>query len=70
MVRAELEDMIDLITNLLNADQYNGNFFKVGSSPQGILTYKVISTRIHLINSGRMAANGSRCSKCTQNTYH
>jgi hypothetical protein len=37
--KAELEDMIELITNLLNADQYNGNFFKVGSSPQGILTY-------------------------------
>jgi hypothetical protein len=37
--KSELEDMIDLITNLLNADQYNGSFFKVGSMPQGILTY-------------------------------
>jgi hypothetical protein len=34
-----LEGMIQLITSLLNADQYNANFFKVGSSPQGILTY-------------------------------
>jgi hypothetical protein len=34
-----LERMIQLITSLLNADQYNANFFKVGSSPQGILTY-------------------------------
>ena len=37
--KSELEDMIALITSLLNADNYNGNFFKVGSSPQGILTY-------------------------------
>lgn len=34
-----LERMIQLITSLLNADAYNANFFKVGSSPQGILTY-------------------------------
>lgn len=34
-----LESMIQLITSLLNADAYNANFFKVGSSPQGILTY-------------------------------
>lgn len=37
--KSELEDMIQLITSLLNADAYNSNFFKVGSSPQGILTY-------------------------------
>jgi hypothetical protein len=37
--KSELEDMIQLITSLLNADAYNANFFKVGSSPQGILTY-------------------------------
>lgn len=34
-----LEMMISLITSLLNADSYNANFFKVGSSPQGILSY-------------------------------
>jgi hypothetical protein len=34
-----LERMIQLVTSLLNADSYNANFFKVGSSPQGILTY-------------------------------
>jgi hypothetical protein len=34
-----LERMIQLITSLLNADSYNSNFFKVGSSPQGILTF-------------------------------
>lgn len=38
--KAELEDMIQLITSILNADAYNSNFFKVGSSPQGILTYQ------------------------------
>lgn len=37
--RAELEDMITSITALLNADTYNANFFKVGSSPKGILRY-------------------------------
>lgn len=36
---SELERMINLITAILNADQYNSNFFKVGSSPQGILSY-------------------------------
>lgn len=37
--RAELEDMITTITALLNSDTYNANFFKVGSSPKGILRY-------------------------------
>lgn len=37
--KAELEDLIAVITSLLNADAYNANFFKVGSSPQGILSY-------------------------------
>lgn len=36
---AELEDMISTVTGILNADSYNGNFFKVGSSPRGILKY-------------------------------
>jgi hypothetical protein len=37
--KSELEDLISLITAILNVDAYNANFFKVGSSPQGILTY-------------------------------
>ncbi len=35
--RSELEDLIENITSMLNADQYNSNFFKVGSNPKGIL---------------------------------
>ena len=35
--RSELEDLIENITAMLNADQYNANFFKVGSNPKGIL---------------------------------
>lgn len=37
--RAELEDMVQTVTALLNADYYNSNFFKVGSAPKGILKY-------------------------------
>lgn len=37
--RSELEDMIQTVTALLNADLYNANFFKVGSAPKGILRY-------------------------------
>lgn len=37
--KAELEDMIQTVTAILNADLYNANFFKVGSSPKGILKY-------------------------------
>lgn len=37
--RAELEDMVQTVTALLNADFYNSNFFKVGSAPKGILKY-------------------------------
>lgn len=37
--KSELEDMIQIITSILNADAYNANFFKVGSSPKGILSY-------------------------------
>lgn len=37
--KSELEDMIQIITSLLNADTYNSNFFKVGASPKGILRY-------------------------------
>lgn len=37
--RGELEDMIQTVTAILNADTYNGNFFKVGSAPKGILRY-------------------------------
>lgn len=35
--RSELEDLIETVTAMLNADQYNANFFKVGSNPKGIL---------------------------------
>ena len=35
--RSELEDLVENITAMLNADQYNANFFKVGSNPKGIL---------------------------------
>ena len=35
--RSELEDLIEVVTAMLNADQYNANFFKVGSNPKGIL---------------------------------
>lgn len=37
--RAELEDMVQTVTAILNADFYNSNFFKVGSAPKGILRY-------------------------------
>lgn len=37
--RSELEDMIHIVTAILNSDLYNANFFKVGSSPKGILKY-------------------------------
>lgn len=37
--RSELEDMVQTVTSLLNADYYNANFFKVGSAPKGILKY-------------------------------
>lgn len=36
---SELEDLIKTITAILNADQYNANFFKSGSNPRGILKY-------------------------------
>ncbi len=35
--RSELEDLMQIVTNILNADQYNANYFKVGSNPKGIL---------------------------------
>lgn len=37
---SELENLIGIITHLVNADSYNGNFFKNGSSPNGILLAK------------------------------
>lgn len=37
--RSELEDMIQTVTAILNADTYNANFFQVGSAPKGILKY-------------------------------
>ena len=37
--KSELEDMIQVVTAILNADAYNSNFFKVGSAPKGIIKY-------------------------------
>jgi hypothetical protein len=45
--RSELEDLIDTVTNLLNADQYNSNYFKIGSNPKGLL-------RVKNLNSSRL----------------
>lgn len=35
--RSELEDLIQTVTSILNADAYNSNYFKTGSNPKGIL---------------------------------
>lgn len=37
--KSELEDMIQTVTAILNADNYNANFFKVGAAPKGIIRY-------------------------------
>lgn len=34
---SELEDLVSIVTSMLWADQYNSNFFRVGSAPKGIL---------------------------------
>lgn len=46
--RSELEDLIENVTSMLNADQYNSNYFKVGANPKGIL--KVTGN----VNPGRL----------------
>lgn len=46
--RSELEDLIENVTSMLNAGQYNANYFKVGSNPKGIL--KVTGN----VNPGRL----------------
>lgn len=38
--RGELEDLITTVTNLLNADKYNGSIFKTGATPKGALMVK------------------------------
>ena len=38
--RSELEDMVSITTSMLWSDQYNQNFFKLGSAPKGILRIK------------------------------
>lgn len=38
--RSELEDLITTITSMLNADAYNGKFFRHGSAPKGALLVK------------------------------
>lgn len=35
--RSEMEDLIQTVTSILHADQYNANYFKLGSNPKGIL---------------------------------
>lgn len=37
---SENEVLIQIITWMLNSNQYNGNFFKQGSNPKGILNFK------------------------------
>lgn len=37
---SELEDLIQVVTWLVNGMQYNGNFFKQGSNPKGFLNVK------------------------------
>ncbi len=41
--RSELEILIDTVTSLLNSDQYNANYFKVGANPKGILKVQNLS---------------------------
>lgn len=38
--RSELEDLVTTITSMLNADAYNGKFFRHGSAPKGALLVK------------------------------
>jgi hypothetical protein len=38
--RSELEDLIQTVTAMLNADSYNANFFKHGSAPKGMMMIK------------------------------
>lgn len=38
--RGELEDLIGIVTSMLNADAYNGKFFRNGSAPRGALMVK------------------------------
>jgi hypothetical protein len=37
---SEMEVLIQVITWMLNSNQYNGNFFQQGSNPKGILNFK------------------------------
>lgn len=37
---SEVEVLIQIITWMLNSNQYNGNFFQQGSNPKGILNFK------------------------------
>jgi hypothetical protein len=42
--RSELEDLINTVTDLLNASSYNSNYFRIGSNPKGILKVKNLNT--------------------------
>lgn len=54
--RSELEDLISTVTSLLNADQYNSNYFKIGSNPKGLLRVKGLNpSRLEEFRSQWMA---------------
>lgn len=42
--RAELEDLTNTVTDLLNAAMYNSQYFRIGSNPKGILRVKNMNT--------------------------
>ena len=59
---AELESLVKVITWLISADEYNGNYFSKGSSPKGILQIKGKMSK-ETVDSFRcsMATASSRC---------
>lgn len=63
--RSELEDLVQTVTSLLNTDQYNANYFKLGSNPKGILkvTGNVNTSRIEEFK-GQWAAQMAGVQNC------
>lgn len=51
--RSELEDLIGIVTSMLNSDKYNGNFFRHGSAPKGALMVKKGNINQNLIDQLR-----------------
>ena len=46
--KSELENLVQIVTWMLYADQYNGNFFSQGASPKGFITNsKYTCTHLH-----------------------